>query len=69
MSSSSIRPFIAAFSFRLPSGSGHVFRYDEARQQSQVLADGVWRDAVVVPGGVGTSTRMTKIAQETTDDE
>ena len=69
MSNSSIRPFIAAFSSPLPPDSGRTFRYDATRQQSQVLVDGAWNDAAAVPGGIGPSTRMTKVAQETTDDE
>lgn len=69
MSNSSIRPFIAAFSYLLPSDSRRALRYDEARQQSQVLANGVWIDAAAFIGEIGPNTRMTKVAQETTDDE
>ena len=63
------QPFITGFASRLDSRPAAVLRYDDRRQVSQVLIGGVWLDAslVSVPSALGT--RLTKVAQETTDDE
>lgn len=63
------RPFITRFAVRLPASRGQLLRYDEVRQQAQVLCDGVWLDASAAFGAAAVGTRATRVKQETTDDE
>jgi len=64
-----LRPFIATFACPMSSPARTVQRYDEARQVSEIW-DGVkWIDAANARTGIGRETRMTKVFQETTDDE
>jgi len=64
-----MRPFLVRFAQPLPVAPANRLRYDRYRQISQVFVDGVWIDALDVPANQPPSTRFTRAAQETTDDE
>lgn len=64
-----MRPFILQFGKQLPPDRAAPVRYDEARQVSQVLADGCWIDAVDLREATSRATRLTLVLAETTDDE
>ncbi len=64
-----VRPFIARFATPLGDAQPQSLRYDEHRQISQVLVDGIWRDAMCAGVSAGGSTRITRVQLETTDDE
>jgi len=60
-------PFIARFAIALDPQAIEILRYDATRQVSQVLIGDAWVDALEAPAG-SSSTKLTKVAQETTDD-
>ncbi len=62
------QPFLLLFAERLPSVAPNVLRYDVARQQSEVLVDGRWVDAINAPVP-DSGTRVTKVGFETSDDK
>lgn len=62
-------PFIFGFGRKLPDVPHHPLRYDAERQISQVLIEGRWVDTPDASGHLMASSRITKIGQETTDDE
>jgi hypothetical protein len=59
-------PFLAKFADPLPDTNAEPIRYDETRQVAQVQVDGDWVDARKPTCGM---TRVTKVRNETTDDE
>jgi len=63
------RPFILRFATPIGHAVHETLRYDEMRQLSQILVGGVWLDAATARQPGGCSTRLTKVHQETTDDE
>lgn len=60
-------PFILRFANKLPPTRGEILRYDAERQIAQVLEGGKWVDRVSA-GGQESSTRVTAVHAETTDD-
>ena len=62
-------PFLVRFAQRLPDVPQHPLRYDSARQVSQILVNGAWVDAADAAEQELCSTRVTKMAPETTDDQ
>lgn len=64
-----LEPFIAKFATRIDSGHCQPVRYDEVRQISQVCLDDRWVDAVAAHHHRQPDTRMTKVTNETTDDQ
>jgi len=68
MSSSQTKtPLIARSKMPLNSPPVDLLRYDKARQRSQAFVAGVWVDSTQAPVKLA-ATRMTKVANETTDD-
>lgn len=63
-----VSPFITAFATSIAPSNRQILRYDERRQLSQVLVNDIWIDASTVPEQACSNTRLTKVAQETTDD-
>ena len=63
------KPFLTRYAEPLSGARRTSHRYDEVRQVSQVLVDGVWVDASEARMAVERDTRMTKVHQETTDDD
>lgn len=61
-------PFLARFANALPDTTAESVRYDETRQVAQVEIGGSWVDAREAPRTSGM-TRVTKVRNETTDDE
>lgn len=61
-------PFLARFANPLPDTITDPIRYDETRQIAQVHFNGGWVDAPKTPRTLGM-TRVTKVRNETTDDE
>ncbi len=61
-------PFLARFANALPGITFEPISYDETRQVALVQFDGSWVDARKVPRTSGM-TRVTKVRNETTDDE
>jgi hypothetical protein len=61
-------PFLARFANALPNTTAEPIRYDKTRQVAQVQINGSWIDAREAPRTSGM-TRVTKVANETTDDE
>ena len=61
-------PFLARFANALPETTAEPVRYDESRQLAQIQVDGSWVDARKAPR-VADMTRVTKVRNETTDDE
>lgn len=61
-------PFLARFANALPDTAAEPIRYDETRQVAEVQVDGSWVDARNAPRTSGM-TRVTKVRNETTDDE
>jgi hypothetical protein len=62
-------PFLLRFAEPISDGAIQKFRYDEVRQVSQVEVCGKWIDATDAAGDIGKTTRVTKVAVESTDDE
>jgi hypothetical protein len=62
------KPFLFRYAELLSGSCGVSHRYDELRQVSQVRIGDAWIDAADSRVAVGQQTRMTKVAQETTDD-
>ena len=62
-------PFLARFGEPMEDRPLRPLRYDASRQIAQVLVDETWMDTPDATGEVEASTRMTKIAPETTDDQ
>jgi hypothetical protein len=60
-------PFLLRFARPVPSNPRHAFRYDAARQLSQVLVDGVWVDSPDA-GDLLSGTVVTEVRTETTDE-
>ena len=58
----------AALASRVADTTAEPVRYDAARQVTQVRVDGDWVDARKAPRRAGM-TRVTKVQNETTDDE
>jgi hypothetical protein len=65
----SMGPFIALFATRIEPGHAEKIRYDQQRQLSEVFVDGKWVDAAASVAPLTVGTRVTKVSQETTDDE
>jgi hypothetical protein len=63
------QPFIATFASRLDGRVTQVLRYDPVRQISQIHNGDGWMDAVDSREHGHGMTRMTKVFQESTDDE
>lgn len=63
-----VTPFLLRFAEPLPDTAFDRLRYDEYRQISQVEVNGVWVDTPNALDGVQSTTRMTKVQAETTDD-
>lgn len=62
-------PLSVRFAQITPPLDEALFRYDDSRQVSQVLVDGIWHDAADCPGeSPWRTTRETKMKAETTDD-
>lgn len=64
-----MRPFITEFSMSIEPNQHQTFRYDKKRQISQILIGEIWVDAINTSISMDNGTRMTKVDQETTDDE
>jgi len=62
-------PFVFRYAQRMEEHPLRMLRYDSPRQIAQVLIDGSWLDTPDAPGDIAASTRMTKVARETTDDQ
>lgn len=62
-------PFIAEFAVRLANRPPQVLRYDPQRQVSEVHDGRHWIDASTARDMGHGMTRMTKVHQESTDDE
>jgi len=62
-------PFIVRFATPIERAIHETFRYDERRQVSEILIAGVWYDAATARAPATCGTRMTKVVQETTDDD
>ncbi len=62
-------PFVVRFGEFMEERPLRQLRYDASRQIAQVLVEGIWVDTPDATGEVEASTRMTKIAPETTDDQ
>ncbi len=62
-------PFIFQFAQQMARVPSRSLRYDATRQISQVLINGRWVDGPDAFGEPMASTRLTKVRQETTDDE
>lgn len=65
----SARPFIIRFATPIEGSEPQPLRYDTNRQISQLLVDGLWLDATNAGITAGGSTRITRVQNETTDDE
>jgi hypothetical protein len=63
-----LRPFIASLATPIEHAEREILRYDQARQVSEVLVGEMWVDASANGTTPAGGTRMTKVAQETTDD-
>lgn len=63
------RPFIARFATSIEGNDPQCLRYDANRQISQLLVEGVWLDAADIGPTACRSTRITRVQNETTDDE
>jgi len=63
------RPFITDFATPIGNTLQQTLRYDEQRQLSQIQVGDEWVDAALVRMPVVGGTRMTKVHQETTDDD
>ena len=61
-------PFLARFANPLPETIAEPINYDETRQVAQIRFDGSWVDARKARQMAGM-TRVTKVRNETTDDE
>lgn len=61
-------PFLARFANPLPETIADPIKYDEKRQVAQVNFNGRWVDAPKTSRTRG-GTRVTKVRNETTDDE
>jgi hypothetical protein len=64
-----MRPFLFRFARPIPLAPANPLRDDHYLQTSQVLGDGVWIEVLDVPANILSATRLTEVAQETTDDE
>jgi hypothetical protein len=64
-----MRPFLFRFAQPLPLGRANPLRHDRCRPTSQAFGDGVSINVLEAPANMLLATRITKIAQETTDDE
>lgn len=62
-------PFIFRYAAPIPHAPLHTLRYDHERQISQVLVEGQWVDAIDVRMPDARSTRITRVALESTDDQ
>ena len=62
-------PFITMFAVPIGQTNQQLFRYDEQRQVSQVFVGSCWVDAVTARESEPRWTRVTKVHQETTDDD
>ena len=62
-------PFIVRFGEPIEEHPMRPLRYDAPRQIAQVLVNGAWVDTPDATGEVESSTRVTKTARETTDDQ
>lgn len=62
------RPLISRFAERITRDKLTTYRYDSARQVSQVWNGSGWVDALGARNSLAAETLVTKVTQETTDD-
>jgi len=61
-------PFIVKFATRLGNDRDETFRYDPARQVSQLWNGREWVDTFEARRNFASETRITRVSQESTDD-
>jgi|GEM_PF-4447345 len=61
-------PLIAQFATRLGNDRNEIFRYDPARQVSQLWNGREWVDTFEARRNFASGTRITRVSQESTDD-
>lgn len=66
---SSPTPFIFRFAERMPDRAAPLLRYDVRRQMAQVQVGNAWLDTPDARVVIEATTRMTKVSNETTDDQ
>lgn len=68
-SASMALPLLMRFAKPLGPAVSHRLRYDPARQIAQVEINGQWVDTPDAEGEFPSSTFITKVARESTDDQ
>lgn len=61
-------PLLLRFAEPLPETVCERLRYDEERQISQIEVNGIWIDTPGAASEVQSTTRVTRVQAETTDD-
>jgi hypothetical protein len=62
-------PFIAQYAEVIPERPVCAFGFDHHRQVGKVLINGCWQDILDTDSTPAVDTRITKVTQETTDDQ